>query len=182
MDGPGPCHVVHLFPLREADDIHSHYFAMMIRSLHLWPEPQITRRLARAPWNPRGHDTDTCFPKQIGWRDRDFPQWFPNPFFLFWSFSLSLSLFNCVYPKPPALSRKATRVHIANMEFEQEAARGSQGWALCRGNGSLRVNDLEQIRLILSKPFARDTRVKAKQWWILLKCRLFSPSVGAMME
>lgn len=86
-------------------DIHLHYFATMIRCLHLWSEPRIAQRLARAPWNPRGHNTDTCFPKQIVWRDRDFPQWFPHPLFLLWSFSLALSLFNCVYSKPPALSR-----------------------------------------------------------------------------
>lgn len=37
------------------------------------------------------------------------------------------------------------------------------------GNRSLKVSDLEKIRLILSKPFARDTRAKAKQLYIFVK-------------
>lgn len=41
--------------------------------------------------------------------------------------------------------------------------------AFLEGNGSLKVSDLEKIRLILSKPFARDTRVIAKQLCIFVR-------------
>lgn len=146
-------------------DIHMHYFAAMIRLLHLWPEPQITQRLARDPWNPRDHDTDTCLPKQIMWRHYDFPQWFPNPLFLLWSL-FSVSLFNCVYSKATCTVTLGHSCAHGQHGICTSGSLGQPGLGAFRWNGSLRANDFEQIRLIPSKRFARDTRVRAKRWGI----------------
>lgn len=59
-------------------------------------------------------------------------------------------------------------------ECDRESAYSSQN-RLLLGNGGLKVSDLEKIRLMLSKPSARDARAKAKQLYI---CQLFPHRLG----